>query len=304
MKTVILKGRELFAAGVWNDRRFSEADLDSIVDSFKALNLAGSIPLKLGHVGEDPRDRNPTPESPEKQFSMGWVNKIYRDGKKLLGDLEVPTRIADLLEEKFLKFVSIELLKDVRAHNKVIPWVLDAVALLGTQAPAVGILKDLQAVTMRHRTFQAAERFAFTRKETNPKDDDTETVRTENRYLVQELVKLTFEQAVGAGLILPNVREKFFARHGDDGTLEEARQFIKDAPKPNNREAGGARVGNAERSVEAESAGAEVVRRTTALMEEYTEKGRKISYVDAAKIVFKRDPDLTQRYLDEPERFR
>jgi hypothetical protein len=39
------------------------------------------------------------------------------------------------------------LLKDVQADTRKIPWVLDAVALLGATQPAIGILRSLQRQT-------------------------------------------------------------------------------------------------------------------------------------------------------------
>jgi hypothetical protein len=50
------------------------------------------------------------------------------------------------------------------------PWVLDAVALLGADQPAVGILKDLQSLTLKRKpVMQARARVAFKRVfSTNP----------------------------------------------------------------------------------------------------------------------------------------
>jgi hypothetical protein len=133
---------EIFAEGTWNGLKFSQDDLDSIVKAFDVLSLAGRVPLKLGHTGPDTRD------DPTSQLAMGWVDRIWRDGKKLMATLDVPEKVHSLIQQGFLKFVSVELLRDVKASTRVIPWVLDAVALLGSDQPAVGVLKDLQALTM------------------------------------------------------------------------------------------------------------------------------------------------------------
>jgi hypothetical protein len=62
-----------------------------------------------------------------------------------------------------LRFVSVELLKDVKADTREIPWVLDAVALLGADQPAVGILKSLSLAMSRSSGLQCRARVAFSR---------------------------------------------------------------------------------------------------------------------------------------------
>lgn len=134
--------------------------MDSIVRSFDLLGLAGHIPLKLGHEGPDARD------TPETQFALGWVKRIYREGKKLLADMEVSEKVATWIRDGMLRFVSVELLKDVKADTREIPWVLDAVALLGADQPAVGILKSLSLTMARSTALQCRERVAFSRDTT------------------------------------------------------------------------------------------------------------------------------------------
>lgn len=145
---MLLKGVEILAVGEWpaSERlRMTEADLDSIVSAFDTLQMAGRVPLKLGHEGPDQR------EDPATQYAMGWVQKIYRDGKRMLADFDVPQKVFNALKEKYLKFVSVELLKDVQAGNRQIPYVLDAIALLGADQPAVGVLKEIQASLINAR---------------------------------------------------------------------------------------------------------------------------------------------------------
>ena len=140
-----INGADIFATGTWNGLSFNEDDIDGMVKAFDVLDLAGKVPLKLGHEGPDVRD------DPTTQFAMGWVTRIWRDGRKLMADLDVPDQVNKLIKEGYLKFVSVELLKNVKASTREIPWVLDAVALLGSDSPAVGVLKDLQALTMTRR---------------------------------------------------------------------------------------------------------------------------------------------------------
>lgn len=92
------------------------------------------------------------------------MKRIYREGKKLLADMEVPEKVAAWIRDGLLKFVSVELLKDVKADTREIPWVLDAVALLGADQPAVGILKSLSLTMARSTALQCRERVAFSRE--------------------------------------------------------------------------------------------------------------------------------------------
>lgn len=138
----LLNNVEIMAEGTWpasETLHISTEDLDGIVASFNFLDLGGKIPLKLGHDGPDARD------DPSSQYAMGWVQKIWRDGKKLMAQFDLPTKVYNAIKEKMLKFNSVELLKNVQAGNRQIPWVLDAVALLGTEQPAVGVLREMQA---------------------------------------------------------------------------------------------------------------------------------------------------------------
>jgi hypothetical protein len=115
------------------------------------------VPIKLGHDGPDVRD------DPTTQFALGWVQRVYREGKKLLADFDVPEKVANWIREGYLRFVSVELLKDVKASTREIPWVLDAVALLGADQPAVGILKSLSLTMARSTALQCRGRVAFSR---------------------------------------------------------------------------------------------------------------------------------------------
>lgn len=130
-----LEGAHILSAGTWNGVPLGEAELDGIVATFNAMNLSGRVPLKLGHDSAKPTDGEP---------ALGWVTRVYRAGRDLLMDADIVESTARIIRENMYKFVSVELIRDVKADTRVIPWVLDAVALLGATQPAVGILKDLK----------------------------------------------------------------------------------------------------------------------------------------------------------------
>lgn len=132
-----------------------------MVESFNFLKLSGRVPLKLGHNEEQPlTDGEP---------ALGWVENLYRKGRKLAGDFtDVPKVVYDLIKRGAYKYISVELMGDVQAGTRLIPWVLDAVALLGADIPAVGTLKDLQALVMHKlHGLRGQTSVAFKRESTN-----------------------------------------------------------------------------------------------------------------------------------------
>lgn len=141
-----LKNVELMTVGDPDGRglSFSETDLMHIANSFAALQLGGRVPLKFGHNEEQPMT--------DGQPALGWVARVWVEAKKLMADFtDLPTLVHTAINKKLYKFVSVELLRNVKAGTRVLPWVLDAVALLGADQPAFGTLSDLQALTMSRR---------------------------------------------------------------------------------------------------------------------------------------------------------
>lgn len=163
-----LYGAEIFDAGTWPAQTgpitVTVQDIDAIVASFEALGLSRKVPLKAGHNDDQPMtDGKP---------ALGWVDRIWRQGTKLMADfVDMPTVIHEAIRKKLYKTVSVELLRNVQAGTRKLPWVLDAVSLLGADQPAVGTLKDLEVLTMSRGTaLRASARVAFRRdfQFTNP----------------------------------------------------------------------------------------------------------------------------------------
>lgn len=155
-----LHGAEIMAVGTWNDITFTDSDLDQIANAFSGLSLSGRVPLKFGH-GVHETDQPFREGLP----ALGWVDRVYRQGEKLLADFSnIPSVVYDAIKKGMYRFVSVELLKNVQAGTRILPWVLDAVALLGADQPAVGTLKDLQALTLkRGPQLRSSARVAFRR---------------------------------------------------------------------------------------------------------------------------------------------
>lgn len=193
-----MKGEEIFHVGTWNGIEFKEADVDALVNSFVALSLGRRVPLKFGHTKE------------EGMPAIGWVSRIWREGHKLLADFtDVPQVVFDAVKKGLYKFVSIEALRDVKAGTRTIPWVLDAVALLGADPPAVGDLKALQALTMtRSHALRGRERVAFRRDQKS--EDNTMSVTPEemNRKLAEQQANFDREKAANAMLLANEKAER------------------------------------------------------------------------------------------------
>jgi DNA-binding transcriptional regulator YhcF (GntR family) len=221
-----LKAQEIFAAGTWNGMTFTDADLDGMVAAFNGLGLAGKVPLKFGHDSAKPvKDGKP---------ALGWVQRLYREGRRLMADFSnVPDAVMTAIREKLYKHVSVELLQNVKAGTREIPWVPDAVALLGADQPAVGILKELEALTMSARTVLRFDaRVAFTRDFHSPTGDQEhmseESLRAENARLNQQLAESVIENAINAGDCLPAIRVSFAKNHRPElRTVENAKEWVR-----------------------------------------------------------------------------
>jgi hypothetical protein len=199
-----------------------------MVKAFDGLGLAGKVPLKFGHDSAKPmKDGRP---------ALGWVQRLYREGRRLMADFSnVPDAVMTAIREKLYKHVSVELLQNVKAGTREIPWVPDAVALLGADQPAVGILKELEALTMSSRTaLRFGARVAFKRdfQGSNRSTGDSESMsdenlRAENARLQAQLAETIIEGAINNGDCLPAVRVSF-ARNYPAGsrTPEVAREWI------------------------------------------------------------------------------
>lgn len=149
-----LLGREIFAVGKWNGIEFSEDDLDDIVANFEKLQEKHKVPLKFGHNDDQPLK--------DGELALGWVSRVFREGKKLLADFKnVPQIVIDLIKKKQFRTVSVELLFNVNNSGQKFDHVLDAVAILGATQPAVNTLADLDAFLAMRTEFSGGHRISF-----------------------------------------------------------------------------------------------------------------------------------------------
>lgn len=119
---------EIFAAGHWNGLDYSTDDLENIAANFRKYQARIKPPLKLGHSEEHPKG----------QPSLGWVKNLYVKGQKLVARFaEVPDIVRTAIQKGLYRRVSSELWQSDEG------LILKAVALLGSDIPAVDTLEDL-----------------------------------------------------------------------------------------------------------------------------------------------------------------
>lgn len=148
-----LPGVELVAAGTWDlstgEATFTADDLASAVEAAQCPAVGDPV-IKLGHV--DPRfDGEP---------AVGHVANmaVAAEGTKLTGDLAgMPGWLGAVMASAYPQR-SIEGAWDFRCQiGHVHPFVITALALLGTSAPGVGVLGSLDDVAALYGLAQAAK---------------------------------------------------------------------------------------------------------------------------------------------------
>lgn len=150
-----IKGLEIFAAGVHpnmsGDRvdgdRFTIADLDEMVEAFNKVGF--SPPIKAGHAGgqESEAKAREVFGAP----ALGYVERVYRVGEKLLADFkDIPRKFADLIKAGAYKRVSSEIYYDyIGGSGRKFHRVLKAVSFLGADIPAITNLKAVENLYRR-----------------------------------------------------------------------------------------------------------------------------------------------------------
>jgi hypothetical protein len=137
--------------------KFSDHDLDDIVENFEKLRDVHHVPLKFGHNDEQPMT--------DGQPAIGWVSKVYRKGSDLFADFaHVPELVMDAIKSKRYRTVSIEVMRNAKLDGEHIKtWFLDAVALLGADQPAVSGLSNLADLNLARASFDDGESLWFSK---------------------------------------------------------------------------------------------------------------------------------------------
>ena len=137
---------EIFEAGTWKGRTFTENDLQDAVQNFRDGILGAEPYVTIDH------DDNATKEFSHALdgMALGFVSNLYKIGKKLIADFtKVPRIIAELIMAGPLKNKSIELWPEFEAADGTIyKNVLEAVTFTG-KIPAVAGLSDVVSLFKR-----------------------------------------------------------------------------------------------------------------------------------------------------------
>jgi hypothetical protein len=208
-----LEAREIFRTGTWNGVPFSEADLDDIAANFDKFKDKHNVPLKLGHNEEQ--------KVTDGQPALGWVTRVYRDGKKLFADFsDVPSIVARAIKKRLYRNISIEVLFNVDNDGNRFNHVLDAVALLGADIPAVDSLQDLDALLATRTEFTGGRRVVFKVSEGDRKDEEFEMDKKEVEGMIATAVAPLEAANVKLAKENDDLKAKLKAKEDEDETRE------------------------------------------------------------------------------------
>ncbi len=154
----LLRGVEIFSAGQQTDssgmtETFTVDDLDVMVDRFNTGDPE-FVPVKLGHTSDEfnrlVASQLKVPQEAlhgenggqDGVISLGRVVSLRRVQDKLVADFQVPEPMAQMVQDGYLRDVSVEM----RGGSG--DWTLTGVAWLGAELPAVKNLNGLAAAAV------------------------------------------------------------------------------------------------------------------------------------------------------------
>lgn len=173
-------------------------DLDAIVDAFNSLKGTNIVRphLKLGHTEAQKwfGQENGIP-------ALGWIEKVWREGTKLLANVsDVPNALVDLIRQRRFHNVSAEVFWDqpIEHEGRKYSRVLSAVAILGTEMPAVKDLAGLAEALFQAEpaTFEGGEITAITMEGEMPSDSPKPALFSQEQ--VDTLIAAAVDKAVAA----------------------------------------------------------------------------------------------------------
>lgn len=234
---------EIFAAGTWNSMKFDEKDLDGIAATFDKLRDIHKVPLKFGHNSSQPMT--------DGQPALGWVDRVWREGSKLMAKFtDVPELVMSAIKKKLYRKVSVELDVDVKHGDNRYDYVLSGVALLGADIPAVNVLADLHALMSKQQSAlvfsQQRAVFSSSINQSGGASMNLEEMKKENDTLKQENGRLLAENAQlkGQNSLLTVERDNFARRDKEREANErqekltakrkEVNEWCEDAVKSGN----------------------------------------------------------------------
>ena len=210
-QTFNLEGIEIFSVGKWNGDAYSQKDIDAIISSFGKVGF--EPPLKLGHNKEQEAEI-----LKDGQPALGWVEKLYSEGGKLLADFShVPLRLYEAVKRKNYKNISAEIYMNFDFNGEKFSRVLRAVSLLGADIPAVGGLKGIVELYTKEGESASGDEFTvfYTKDDTTNKEAE--------KMEKDELEKQLKKEQEARELAEKEAKEAKDAREASDKEAKEAK---------------------------------------------------------------------------------
>jgi ATP-dependent Clp protease protease subunit len=141
IKLCEIKDKELFKAGTYKGRTFTQKDIEELVKNTNYLieNFGFVVPIKLGHdnnkeVGKVLLDMLKSDSMP----AFGQAKNLRAIGDSLIGDLTgIPQPLYNLIDKQFFCKKSPEIWNSYSIKGKTLGLVLDSIALLGATQPEI-----------------------------------------------------------------------------------------------------------------------------------------------------------------------
>lgn len=223
-----VKDVEIFSTGLWNNKQITEADLDTIVESFSSTKGVVRPFLKLGH------DEDQKLLQSDGLPAAGWVENVRRVGSKLVADfVDIPKKIYQLIKNNAYRKVSCEIYNNIQIDGKKYPKMLGAVALLGADLPGVMNLNDILSLYSAGDNFWSIEKFAADRgvviieEETDSQFTDKEGNIMPNEIDVYKVKLDQAEKDVEAAKSLVSQKDAEIEKYKKEA--DEAKKLVADA---------------------------------------------------------------------------
>lgn len=192
---------EVFAAGTWNDEQYSFEDLDEMVRGFHENKEKIRPFLKLGH------DNDQKLLQIDGMPAAGWVSNLVRVGDKLVATFsDMPKKIYELIQSKAYRKVSSEIYWNIELNGKFYKRFLSAVALLGSDMPAVTSLDSILGM-FKAEGFEPIKSYAIDKKSITIKEYQFETEGED--FMSEKELKEKLDAALASIEQLVAKQEKF-----------------------------------------------------------------------------------------------
>ncbi len=258
VKLYKIPNKELFKAGTYKGKTYSEKDVEDLVKNTNYLieKFDFKVPIKLGHdnhpeLSEMFKDMLKSDSMP----AFGYIENIRKEVSSVIGDLvNIPEPIYNLIDKQFFCKKSPEIWNTYRIKDETLGYVLDSIALLGATQPEIPDLftKDSnkgdeimpgQEKDPKHLTEEEIkakiEEESRQKEELAKKDQATKEAETRAKKAEDELAALKTQtrkekiesranEVVEKGAIFPYQKKAFAAVLDKIDGIEEKVNFSKD----------------------------------------------------------------------------